>query len=85
MQNLRAAFSDSPLGPWGPSTNAFTAKFTDSPAAVRSGDEWWIYYSGKSPGLVRTRDFVNFIDSSAQVNAAPLSIVVAPRTRINIH
>jgi hypothetical protein len=28
---------------------------------------------------------VNFIDSSAQVNAAPLSIVVAPRTRINIH
>ena len=85
MQNLRAAFSDSPLGRWGPSTNAFTAKFTDSPAAVRSGDEWWIYYSGKSPGLVRTRDFVNFIDSSAQVNAAPLSIVVAPRTRINIH
>jgi len=29
MQNLRVAFSNSPTGPWGPSTNAFTAKFTD--------------------------------------------------------
>jgi len=29
MQNLRVAFLNSPTGPWGPSTNAFTAKFTD--------------------------------------------------------
>ena len=82
MQNLRAAFSSSPLGPWGPSTNAFTAKGAESPAAIQSGGEWWIYHSGNSPGLIRTRDFITFADSSAQLNlpdaAAPLSVLVHP-------
>jgi pectinesterase len=83
MQNLRAAIADSPTGPWGPSTNAFTPKFAEAPTAIRNGDEWWIYFSGKSPGLYVTRDFINFTDASAQLKlpgqSAPLSIAVAPR------
>jgi hypothetical protein len=81
MQNLRAAIGDSPTGPWGPSSNAFTPKFSESPAAVRNGAEWWIYFSGKAPGLYVTRDFVNFTDASGQLkgSVAPLSITATPR------
>ena len=82
MQNLRAAFGDHPTGPWGSSTGAFSAMESVAPAAVRNGEEWWIYYGGKSPGLVRTRDFITFIDSSAQVKfpaGAPLSVVAIRR------
>jgi pectinesterase len=81
MQNLRAAIADSPTGPWGPSTNAFTPQFAGSPAAIRNGSEWWIYFSGKTPGLYVTVDFLNFTDASAQLKLpaadAPLSLVVS--------
>ena len=76
MQNVRVAFSDSPLGPWGPSTDAFTAKGTASPAAIRSGDEWWIYHSG---GLVRTRDFWSFAEMPLPAAVRPVSVIEVPR------
>ena len=76
MQNLRVAFSNSPRGPWGPSTDAFTAKGTASPAAIRSGDEWWIYYSG---GLVRTRDFWSFTEVPLPARVRPVSVIEVPR------
>jgi hypothetical protein len=76
MQNLRVAFADSPLGPWGPSTDAFTAKGTASPAAIRSGDEWWIYHSG---GLVRTRDFWSFAEVPLPAGVRPVSVIEVPR------
>ena len=81
MQNLRAAIADSPTGPWGPSSDAFTPKFIESPAAVRNQDDWWIYCSGKSPGLYVTRDFVHFVDASGELkgDGVPLSIAVTPR------
>ncbi|HXK07206.1 MAG TPA: pectinesterase family protein [Verrucomicrobiae bacterium] len=83
MRNLRAAFSEAPTGPWGPSTNAFTAMGSESPAAIRNEDEWWIYYGGKSPGLVRTRDFVHFTDSSAHLRfndgSPPVSMLTLGR------
>ena len=76
MQNLRVAFSDSPRGPWGPSSDAFTAKSTASPAAIRSGDEWWIYHSG---GLVRTRDFWSFTEVPLPAGVRPVSVIEVPR------
>ena len=76
MQNLRVAFADSPLGPWGPSSDAFTAKGTASPAAVRSGDEWWIYHSN---GLVRTRDFWSFTKVPLPATVRPISVIEVPR------
>ena len=76
MQNLRVAFSDSPHGPWGPSTDAFSAKGAVSPAAIRSGDEWWIYHSG---GLVRTRDFWSFTEVPLPAGVRPFSVIEVPR------
>jgi pectinesterase len=76
MQNLRVAFADSPLGPWGPSSDAFTAKGTASPAAIRVGGEWWIYHSG---GLVRTRDFWSFAEVPLPAGVRPLSVIEVPR------
>jgi hypothetical protein len=76
MENVRVAFSDSPRGPWGPSTDAFTAKGTASPAAVRSGDEWWIYHSG---GLVRTHDFWSFTEVPLPAGVRPTSVIEVPR------
>ncbi|MGD0777732.1 MAG: pectinesterase family protein [Candidatus Solibacter sp.] len=76
MQNLRVAFSDSPLGPWGPSTDAFTAKGTSSPVAIRAGDEWWIYHSR---GLVRTRDFWSFAEVPLPAAVRPGSVIEVPR------
>jgi pectin methylesterase-like acyl-CoA thioesterase len=75
-QNLRVAWADSPLGPWGPSTDAFTAKGTTSPAAIRSGGEWWIYHSG---GLLRTRDFWSFTEVPLPAGVRPVSVVEVPR------
>jgi hypothetical protein len=76
MQNLRVAFSDSPLGPWGPSTDAFTAKGAFSPSAVRSGGEWWIYHSG---GVVRTRVFWKFTQVSVPAGIRPVDVFAVPR------
>jgi pectinesterase len=82
MQNLRAAIADSPTGPWGPSTNAFTPRLAENPTSIRSEDEWWIYFGGKSPGLYVTRDFLQFTDASGQLKlptgAAPPNIVLIP-------
>ena len=72
MANLRVAFGASPLGPWGPSTDGFTAKGTASPAAIRSGAEWWIFHSG---GAVRTRDFWTFEEVAAPEGIRPLSVI----------
>jgi hypothetical protein len=76
MQNLRVAFADSPLGPWGPSTDAFTVKGISSPAAIHSSDEWWIYHSG---GLLRTRDFWSFAEVPLPTGVRPISVIDVPR------
>lgn len=79
MQNLRVAFSASPAGPWGPSTDAFTPKGTHSPHAVFSGGFWWIYYTaGQAAGLVRTRDFRTFVELPLPAGALPVSAFAGP-------
>jgi pectinesterase len=69
MQNLRVAFSATPLGPWGPSTDAFTAKGTHSPAAIQSAGEWWLFHSG---GLVKTSDFWTFEELPGAIQLPPV-------------
>jgi len=65
MHRLRVAFSNTPLGPWGPSRDAFTEKFFENPEAIRLGGEWWIYATDSQTGatsLMKTRDFWTFTD-----------------------
>lgn len=65
MHRLRVAFSETPLGPWGPSRDAFTEKFFENPEAIRLGGEWWIYDTNSRTGatsLMKTRDFWTFTD-----------------------
>jgi len=68
MQSLRVAFGPNPLGPWGPSRDAFTDKFVQEPAAIRLGEEWWIYTADTktgAAGILKTRDFWTFTEASA--------------------
>jgi pectinesterase len=65
MHRLRVAFGDTPLGPWGPSRDAFTEKFFETPAAIQLNGEWWIYDTNSktgATGLMKTRDFWTFTD-----------------------
>ena len=76
VESLRVAFSASPLGAWGPSTDAFAARGAASPAAIASGGEWWIYHSG---GLVRTSDFWSFAEVPQPAGVRPVSVIEVPR------
>ncbi len=67
MHRLRVAFSETPLGPWGQSRDAFTEKFFENPEAIRLGGAWWIYGTNSKTGvtgLMKTRDFWTFTDSA---------------------
>jgi pectinesterase len=87
MFNLRVSASSTPFGPWGPSSDAFTDKFMESPTAIQSGRDWWIYCTNAqngSIGLVKTRDFRSFQDASSQVSFPegrhPLSVLIVQRS-----
>ena len=65
---LRIAWSDSPYGPWGPSTDAFTNKGTDTPSATLTAGVWSIRFldaQTRVPHLYQTRDFWSFTDLGA--------------------
>lgn len=65
---LRVALGGSVEGPWGPSRDAFTDRLEEQPAAVRVGNEWWIYEMNGQTGAVglkKTRDFWSFTDAGA--------------------
>jgi hypothetical protein len=69
--NLRAAFADSPRGPWRNESEPFTQKFTEGPCALKVGDDWLVYfdaYREKVYGAVKTRDFKNFTDVTKEVS-----------------
>jgi hypothetical protein len=66
MLSLRVAFSDAPLGPWGPSRDAYTAKFYENPVAIQFAGEWWIYAAktaSRATALQKTRDFWTYTDA----------------------
>ena len=59
-RNLRIASSKHATGPYGPASPAFTAKDTEGPSVLRSGDWWYVYYDEYTRGhygAMRTRDF----------------------------
>jgi beta-xylosidase len=59
-RNLRIAASRHATGPYGPASPAFTAKDTEGPSVLRSGDWWYVYYDEYTRGhygAMRTRDF----------------------------
>lgn len=90
MENLRVAFGDTPLGPWGQSSDPFTDMFNEGPTVLRRGDEWIIYYDMYEKhryGAVKTRDFKTFTDIADKLSfpkdhrhgtvfAAPSSVLV---------
>lgn len=74
MLCVRAAFGDSPAGPWHDSTLPFTYKYCEGPCALKIGDAWLIYfdaYRKKIYGAVSTRDFKTFTDITDQVVFPP--------------
>jgi hypothetical protein len=71
MLNLRVAFASSPLGPWENVSEPFTQKFTEGPCALKTGDDWLIYfdaYREKVYGAMKTRDFKTFTDVTKEVS-----------------
>jgi hypothetical protein len=59
----------------------------ESPTAIQSGRDWWIYCTNAqngSIGLVKTRDFRSFQDASSQVSFPegrhPLSVLIVQRS-----
>jgi hypothetical protein len=81
MKAVRVAFGETPLGPWGPSSDAITAKGTSAPAGIRSGDDWWLYQSG---GMVRTRDFWSFTEVTLPASMRPISVIEVPKAIANL-
>jgi len=84
MLTLRVAWSDKPLGPWGPSSDAFAPRLSESPSAIRLGDEWWIYCANQQRvALLMTRDFRKFTAVRRAVwfpeGSHPVGILVVPR------
>ena len=71
MRNIKVAFSHSPYGPWGPSSEPFTEMFTEGPSTAKVGDWWYIYYDSYRKGIYgahRTKDFIHFQDQTGAVS-----------------
>jgi hypothetical protein len=90
MLNLRVSASSTPFGPWGPSSDSFTVKFAESPAAIQSGREWWVYFTNAQTGLIgltKTRDFRSFQEASTPVSFPvgrhPVSVFKVQRSVLN--
>jgi beta-xylosidase len=62
-RNLRVASSAHATGPYGPASPSITARDTEGPSVLRSGDWWYVYYDEYTRGhygAVRTRDFARW-------------------------
>lgn len=68
-RNLKVAFGTSPLGPWGPESEAFSGNFVEGPTVLKLGDAWYIFcdvYKEYRYGVFKTTDFINFSDVSSE-------------------
>ena len=91
MLDLRVSVSSTPFGPWGLASDAFTGKFTGSPAAIQSGHDWWIYFTNTrtgAVGLLKTRDFRTFQDASTRMSFPegmhPVSVLAVRRSEVGL-
>jgi hypothetical protein len=68
---IRGAFSKTPLGPWEPMSRGITQRYTEGPCVLKIGEDWLIYfdeYRDQHYGALKTRDFKNFTDVTAQMS-----------------
>lgn len=70
-RNLKIAFASSPYGPYSEASAAFTEPFVEGPTVEKVGDDYMIYfdvYKKKIYGAVKTRDFINFTNETANIS-----------------
>ena len=67
-KNLRVAFADRAVGPYGPAGEPITGKYwAEGPTAIRIGDKWFVYfdkYTEHKFGLVTSPDLLTWTDES---------------------
>jgi hypothetical protein len=71
QRNIKAAFSDKPLGVYDNITPAFTDTFTEGPSVLKINREYLIYYDAyriKKYGASITKDFKSFRDISDKIS-----------------
>jgi len=69
-RDIKAAFAESPAGPYSKASASFTPKYTEGPSVVKVGDEWLIYfdaYREQYYGTAATKDFKTFTDIREKV------------------
>jgi len=70
-RNLKAAFADSPHGPWLDISPAFTGFLTEGPSVVKPAEEWLIYYDAYGDHCYKaskTKDFIVFLDATDEIS-----------------
>jgi hypothetical protein len=71
IQDLRVAFASTPVGPWGPSSDAFAGKFAQAPSALKVGQQWVIWFvdsQDRRLHALETRDFLTFQRMSGEMS-----------------
>ncbi|MBF4470501.1 glycoside hydrolase family 43 protein [Flavobacterium sp. HJJ] len=71
MRNIKVAFGKSVLGPFGKSSEPFTAHLSEGPTVVKIKNKWLIYYDNygeKNYKASSTSDFVHFEDVSSKIS-----------------
>lgn len=69
-RNIKVAFSNNALGPYGKASAPFTPDFTEGPAVAKVGEDYLIYYDqyrDKIFGAMKTRDFKSFTDITKEI------------------
>ena len=70
-RNIKVAFAESPEGPYSQPSDAFTESFTEGPAVVKIGEEYYIYYDTYRKFIYsahKTKDFLNFTEVTDSVS-----------------
>ncbi len=70
-RNIKVAFGESAIGPFTNVSAPFTKNFTEGPSVEKVGKDWLIYYDSyqdKTYGSMKTADFKNFTEVSAQTS-----------------
>ncbi|MCD0466954.1 glycoside hydrolase family 43 protein [Flavobacterium sp. ENC] len=71
MRNIKVAFGKSALGPFGKSSEPFSAHLSEGPTVVKVDNKWLIYYDNygeKNYKASATSDFVHFEDVSSKIS-----------------
>ena len=71
QKNLKLAFADAAIGPYGPATEAITPKgvWSEGPTPFKIGDKWYIFfdeYINKRYGLISSADLKTWTEITGQ-------------------